>query len=73
MPRYHIRYNTNHGASDLVWRVFEDDREYLVRDFRITVPVCGTTTMENGQQKWNVECHGIMRIVDDVAFIQPLD
>lgn len=69
MPTYHIRYNTHHGESDLVWRVFEDGVEHLAKDFRITVPVHGSSTIENGIQKWNVECHGVMRIIDGTAFI----
>jgi len=72
MPTYHIRYNTQHGESDLVWRIFEDGVEYLVRDFRITVPMRGSSTMENGKQKWNVECQGRMTIQDDIAYIEPL-
>lgn len=69
MPTYHIRYNTQHGENDLVWRIFEDGVEYLVRDFLITVPMRGSSTMENGIQKWNVECQGTMSIQDDVAYI----
>jgi hypothetical protein len=69
MPTYHLRYNTHHGESDLVWRIFEDGVEHLVRDFRINVPMRGVSTMENGIKKWNVECQGVMRIQDDVAYI----
>jgi hypothetical protein len=71
MPIYHIRYNTAHGESDLVWRIFEDGVEYLVRDFLINVPIRGSSTMENGIEKWNVECQGIMRIERGVAYIGP--
>lgn len=69
MPTYHLRYNTQHGETDLVWRIFEDGVEHLVRDFRITVPMQGSSTMENGTQKWNVECQGTMRIQDGIAYI----
>ena len=69
MHTYHIRYNTQHGESDLVWRIFENGKEFLVRDFLITVPVRGSSTMENGIQKWNVECQGHMTIRDAVAYI----
>jgi hypothetical protein len=71
MPTYRIRYNTQHGESDLAWRVFEDDREYLVRDFYITVPMRGSSTIEHGIQKWNVQCQGNMQIIDDIAYIGP--
>jgi hypothetical protein len=68
--KYHIRYNTQHGESDLVWRVFENGREYLVRNFRIDTPMYGEATVENGIQKWNVCCEGFMTIEDSVAHIK---
>lgn len=70
MNTYHVRYNTWHGESDLVWRIFENGKEHLVKNFRITVPVFAESTMENGVQKWNVCCKGRMRIVDGEAFIE---
>jgi hypothetical protein len=69
MNKYHIRYNTQHGESDLVWRVIENGKEYLVKNFYITVPMQGESTIENGIQKWNVVCEGTMNIKDDVAYI----
>lgn len=68
--KYYIRYNTKHGESDLVWRVFENDVEHLVRNFRIEVPMYGESTMEHGIQKWNVACDGYMTIVDGIAHIK---
>ena len=70
MNKYHIRYNTHHGEDDLVWRVFENGQEYLVKGFYVTVPVFGESTIENGVQKWNVSCEGVMSIVDGIAYIQ---
>jgi hypothetical protein len=67
--KYYVRYNTQHGESDLVWRVFENGKEYLVKNFHITVPMCGESTLENGIQKWNVVCEGTMIIKDNIAFI----
>jgi hypothetical protein len=69
MSTIHIRYNTHHGESDLVWRVFEDGVEHLVKDFYITTPVKGANTIENGIQKWNVECQGQMIIKENIAYI----
>jgi hypothetical protein len=69
MNTYHIRYNTLHGESDLVWRVFENGKEHLVKKFYINVPVTTESTFEQGIQKWNVCCKGVMKIVDDEAFI----
>jgi hypothetical protein len=69
MHTYHIRYNTHHAESNLVWRIFEDGVEHLVKDFYITTPMRGSSTVENGIQKWNVECIGTMVIKDDIAYI----
>ena len=72
MNQYYIRYNTNHGDSDLVWRIFENGVEHLVKEFYIEVPVFGKSTIEHGIQKWNVSCEGVMRIEDDIAYIESL-
>jgi hypothetical protein len=68
--KYHIRYNTHHGESDLVWRIFENGQEHLVKDFRIAAVMYGEKTIENGVVKYNVCCQGHMKIVDGVAFIE---
>jgi hypothetical protein len=69
--KYYIRYNTQHGESDLVWRVFENGVEHLVKAFYITSPMYGESTVEHGVQKWNVACEGLMKIVDNIAYIEP--
>ncbi len=69
MNRYHIRFNTKHGASPLVWRVFENGIEHLVRNIDIRVPVFGESTVEGDIVKWNIACRGSMTIVDEVAVI----
>ncbi len=69
MNTYHIRYNTQHGESDLVWRIFENGQEHLVKNFQILVPMYGESTLENGIQKWNVACRGNMIIKDGIAVI----
>lgn len=68
--KYHVRFNTKHGDSDLVWRVFENGVEHLVKNFEIRVPMYGESTMENGVVKWNVACEGTMRIEDGIAYIE---
>ena len=70
MNKYHIRYNTEHGDSDLVWRIFEDGKQHLVRNFLVTVPVFGEKTVEDGVEKWNLACYGNMTIVDGIANIE---
>ena len=69
MNKYHIRYNTQHGNTDLFWRIFENGQEYLVKNFRVLVPMYGESTVENGVTKWNVACNGLMTIQDGVAII----
>jgi hypothetical protein len=65
MNIYHIRFNTKHNNSELVWRIFENSNEYLVKGFKISVPMFDETTIEDGITKWNVCCY-----VDDVAIIE---
>jgi hypothetical protein len=70
MKQYYIRFNTNHGdRTDLMWRVFEEGVEHLVRSFIITVPVTDATTVEFGETKWNVSCEGNMKIIENIAYI----
>lgn len=70
MNTYHIRYNTKHGESDLVWRIFENGNEHLVKNFEVRVPMYGESTIEDGIQKWNVACKGSMKIIDGIAIIK---
>jgi hypothetical protein len=71
MKEYHIRFNTKHNnETPLVWRVFEDGVEHLVKSLNITVPVTDSTTIEFGETKWNISCKGTMTIIDDVAHIR---
>lgn len=72
--RYHLRFNTHHATSerpDLVWRVFEDGVEHLVKEVDIRSRVFGENTIEHGVTKWNVCTIGYMNIVDEVAIIYP--
>lgn len=72
MNKYHIRFNTKHEEmkTDLVWRVFENGVEHLVKNFQINVPMYGESTVEKDVVKWNVCCHGTMTIIDDIAIIK---
>ena len=49
--RYHIRYNTKHGDTELYWRVFENGKEVLVRNLNIKVPVFDEVTIEHGVER----------------------
>jgi hypothetical protein len=67
---YLIRFNHNHDGSGLVWRVFENGQEHLVRHVKILVPVSDQVTVENSVEKWNLGCHGHMTIEDFRAVIK---
>ena len=71
--KYHIRYNTKHGDSNLRWRVYENGVEHLASGLNITVPVIDQMTIENGVEKWNISCVGVMNIVNGVATITGKD
>jgi hypothetical protein len=68
--KYHIRFNTGYNGSDLVWRVFENGQEHLVKSFKITAPMFDEVTVEDGVTKWNVCCYGYMTVKDGVAIIR---
>ena len=69
MNKYHLRFNTGHNGSGLVWRVFENGQEHLVKSFKITTPLFDEVTVEGDVTKWNVCCYGYMTIVNDIATI----
>ena len=69
MSKFHVRFNTKHGGSGLVWRVFEDGIEHLATDVRILGETFTETTQEHGETKWNIACHGRIIWVDQVAVI----
>lgn len=69
MNKYHVRFNTKHENSGLVWRVFENGKEHLAKDVRIIGETFTETTHEHGETKWNIACHGRMIWQDQVAVI----
>jgi hypothetical protein len=65
MNKYRIRFNKsrgqpNRGSVEHVWRVFEGDKEYLFKNFKLNVP--STSEPEANLQDWNVVCYGTMTI-----------
>lgn len=70
MNKYHIRFNHDHNDTGLVWRVFENGVEHLVKSINIVAPVFDELTVENGVTKWNICCHGYMTITNNVAVIR---
>jgi len=77
MKKYSIRYNQSRGqpgrgTPDHVWRVFEDGKEYLFKNFRLNVP--SVSEKDPGVDNWNVTCRGVMTIERDTstAVIDPV-
>jgi len=63
--RYLIRFNKSRGqpgrgTPDHAWRVFDDEREYLVKHFKINCPSFSERDI-NGND-WNLVCEGTMTI-----------
>ena len=63
MNKYLIRFNKSRGqpgrgSIDHVWRVFENDKEYLFKNFKINVESFSERTGED----WNICCYGVMTI-----------
>jgi len=67
--KYHVRFNTKHNGSKLVWRVFENGKEHLATDVRMIGETFTETTEEHGETKWNIACYGRIVWVDQVAVI----
>ena len=68
MNTYRIRFNKTRGqpgrgSMDHVWRVFENDKEYLFKNLDIEVPVKSEKDL-NGID-YNIICHGILTIDRD--------
>lgn len=63
MALFHVRFNKTRGmpgrgTEDHVWRVFEDGREYLVKNVQINVPSRGEKTGDD----WSMVCEGTMTL-----------
>ncbi len=61
MNKYLIRFNKSRGmpgrgTMDHAWRVFENDKEYLVKHFELNV----YSHSEETEGEWNVTCSGTM-------------
>jgi len=65
MNKYCIRYNKSRGqpgrgTMDHVWRVFENDKEYLVKNFKLNVD--SFSEKEENSEDWNVCCYGVLNL-----------
>jgi len=68
MNKYRIRFNKSRGQEgrgtiDHVWRVFENEQEYLVKKF--TANVQTFSEKENVGEDWNLVCFGYMNLQKD--------
>jgi len=65
MNKYRIRFNKTRGQDgrgtiDHVWRVFDGDKEYLVKQFIINVS--SKSEIDLNGIDWNVVCYGILTL-----------
>jgi hypothetical protein len=70
MKKYRIRFNKSRGQAgrgsmDHAWRVFEDEKEYLFKHFKLNVP--SISEKEEGSEDWNVVCEGVLTIDKDTS------
>lgn len=65
MNKYRIRFNKSRGQPgrgtiDHVWRIFDGDKEYLLKHFRIEGN--SFSEKEKDSEDWNLCCYGYMVI-----------
>jgi len=65
MSKYLIRFNKSRGqpgrgSEEHVWRVFENEQEFLVKSFSINVRT--SSEKEVNSDEWNLVCYGFMEI-----------
>ena len=65
-----VRFNKTRGepgrgTADHVWRVFDNEKEYVVKNVRIEVPSWGAQT----GQDWSICCEGQITIDRETSTI----
>jgi len=65
-----VRYNkrrgqVGRGSIDHVWRIFDNDKEYVVKNVRINVPSWGAKTGED----WSICCEGAITVDKETSTI----
>lgn len=68
MNKYLIRFNKSRGRPgrgtlEHAWRVFENDKEYIVKHLKLEVPSYDEVSSDgHGHDDWNICCHGYMTL-----------
>ena len=69
IKKYLIRFNKsrgqpNRGSIEHVWRIFENDKEYIVKHFKLEMLECHDEFSGNGTSAddWNICCYGYMTL-----------
>ena len=70
MNTYHIRFNksrgqTGRGTMDHVWRVFEEEKEYIFKNLDINVPV--KSEKDKNGVDYNITCQGVLTVDKDTS------
>ena len=65
-----VRYNKSRGqvgrgSIDHVWRIFDNNKEYIVKNVQINVPSWGAKTGED----WSICCEGIITVDKETSTI----
>jgi hypothetical protein len=65
-----VRYNKTkgqpgRGSVDHAWRVFDNSKEYVVKNININVPCWGAKTGED----WSMCCEGIITVDKETSTI----
>jgi hypothetical protein len=66
----YVRYNKSRGqpgrgSLDHAWRVFDNDKEYVVKNVQINVPCWGAKTGED----WSMCCEGVITVNKETSTI----
>lgn len=64
---FRLRFNTKHGDTNLYWRVFIDDQEYLVAGITCLVPTHSDAAFDKEANEMKYNMAGVCRefIVDE--------
>jgi len=68
--KFLIRFNTKHGNSNLVWRIFQDGVERCASGVNIKVPSWSESSLEGDVKKWNLACLGVAVWTGDEVLIK---